>query len=101
MTHPWPVPEFNWMREMLRERHSVRKGPLFMRKILVLIGLLCGVFPADQTSSAQSKPDRAPRVIEQGKYTIHLLLHAIGTENYTVSQLGPNRTVMTTMSTSS
>jgi len=40
-------------------------------------------------------------MVEQGRYTRYLLLHSIGTENYTVSQLGPNRTVMTTTSTSS
>jgi imidazolonepropionase-like amidohydrolase len=68
-----------------------------MQKSLVLIGLLYVMFTADQTSPAQSKP----RIVEQGRYAIHLLLHPIGTEEYTVSQVGPNRTVMTTTSTSS
>jgi imidazolonepropionase-like amidohydrolase len=85
----------------VQEHHGLRKVTYFMRKSLVLIGLLCVVFTVDQTSPAQSNLHNAPRVIEQGKYTIHLLLHTIGTEDYTVSQLGTNRTVMTTTSTSS
>jgi imidazolonepropionase-like amidohydrolase len=40
-------------------------------------------------------------MVEQGRYTIYLLLHAIGTEDYTVSARGPNRTVMTTTYSSS
>src|ERR1700677_816789 len=72
-----------------------------MQKSLLLIGLLCVVFPADPALRAQSKPRTAVRMIEQGRYTRYLLLHSIGTENYTVSELGPNRTVMTTTSTAS
>src|SRR5271168_4148093 len=68
-----------------------------MQKSLVLIGVLFVMFTADQTSPAQSKP----RIVERGRYAIHLLLRPIGTEEYTVSQVGPNQTVMTTTSTSS
>jgi imidazolonepropionase-like amidohydrolase len=68
-----------------------------MQKSLVLIGLLCIVLTSDQTSPAQSKQ----HIVEQGRYTLHLLLHPIGIEDYTVSQAGPNRTVMNTTSTSS
>jgi imidazolonepropionase-like amidohydrolase len=68
-----------------------------MQKLFALIGLLCVVFTSDQRSPAQSKP----RIVEQGRYTLHLLLHPIGTEEYSVSQVGPNRTVMTTTATSS
>jgi imidazolonepropionase-like amidohydrolase len=82
-----------------------------MRKSLVLIGLLC-VFTADRALPAQSEPQAVqqskarvvhgkPLIVEQGRYTLHLLLHAIGTEDYTVSQSGPNRTAMITTSTSS
>jgi imidazolonepropionase-like amidohydrolase len=83
-----------------------------MQKSLVLICLLCVVFTADRALPAQSesqavqqsKPrvvQRSKPLVEQGRYTTHLLLHAIGTEDYTVSQLGPNRTSMITTSTSS
>jgi imidazolonepropionase-like amidohydrolase len=90
----------------------VRKVLYFMRKSLVLIGLLCVMFTADRALPAQSEPQvvqqskpRAvqgkPLIVEQGRYTLHLLLHTIGTEEYTVSRLGPNRTAMVTTSTSS
>jgi imidazolonepropionase-like amidohydrolase len=83
-----------------------------MRKSVVLIGLLCVMFTADRALPAQSEPQVVqqskprvvqgkPLIVEQGRYTLHLLLHAIGTEDYAVSRLGPNRTAMTTTSTSS
>lgn len=47
---------------------------------------------------------REPLVIEHGTYSIHLLLHAIGTEEYTVTQSSPGKPdnqVMTTTSSTS
>lgn len=40
-------------------------------------------------------------VVEHGTYKIHLLLHAIGTEEYTVVDVGSGRLVMNTQSASS
>lgn len=40
-------------------------------------------------------------IVEHGTYVMHLLLHAIGTEEYTVRESGPGALVMTTTSTSS
>lgn len=58
----------------------------------LLLGLvLAGVL------HAQSKP----LVVEHGTYKIHLLLHAIGTEEYTVVDVGSGRLVMNTKSASS
>ncbi|HWW96179.1 MAG TPA: hypothetical protein VNY74_00700, partial [Edaphobacter sp.] len=42
-----------------------------------------------------------PLVVEEGRYSIHLLLHKIGTESYTVTETAPGRRVMTTTSTTS
>jgi imidazolonepropionase-like amidohydrolase len=68
-----------------------------MRKNVALIGLLCVLCAAVTPTQAADKP----RIIEQGKYTVHLLLHPIGTEEYTVSELAPNRSALTTTSTTS
>lgn len=40
-------------------------------------------------------------MIEEGRYSVHLLLHTIGTESYTVTETAPGRQVMTTTSTTS
>ena len=67
-----------------------------MRKRLTLLcplSLLAILAPAQQ---------REPLVVEHGTYSIHLLLHAIGTEEYTVTQTSPDKPdnqVMTTTST--
>jgi imidazolonepropionase-like amidohydrolase len=49
-----------------------------------------------------AKAQREPLVVEHGTYSIHLLLHTIGTEEYTVTQSNPGKPdnqVMTTTST--
>jgi imidazolonepropionase-like amidohydrolase len=38
-------------------------------------------------------------MVEEGRYSVHLLLHTIGTESYTVTETTPGRMVMTTTST--
>jgi imidazolonepropionase-like amidohydrolase len=65
-----------------------------MRKSFALIGLLCVLFAAESPAHAAHKP----RIVEQGKYTVHLLLHPIGIEEYALSELGPNRSVLITTS---
>ena len=40
-------------------------------------------------------------MIEEGRYSVHLLLHTIGTESYTVTETAPGQQVMTTTSTTS
>lgn len=42
-----------------------------------------------------------PLVVEEGSYSIHLLLHKIGTEHYTVTETTPGHLEMMTTSTSS
>ena len=59
--------------------------------------LLCLLLSASSTLRAQ----RQPVIVEHGRYTIHLLLHPIGTEEYTVTASGPGRDTMTTVSTTS
>ena len=68
-----------------------------MRGSFVLGGLLCAVVGAGGMLQAQSKP----LIVEHGRYSIHLLLHTIGTEEYTVTDDGSGRSVMTTTSVSS
>ena len=69
-----------------------------MRKRLTLIGPLYLLATLAPAANAQ----REPLVVEHGTYSIHLLLHAIGTEEYTVTQSIPGKPdsqVMTTTST--
>ena len=40
-------------------------------------------------------------VIEHGRYTVHLLLHTIGAEEYTITQTGPEDRVLTSTTTTS
>jgi imidazolonepropionase-like amidohydrolase len=68
-----------------------------MRKRFVPATLLCLLFMRGGWLGAQNKP----LVVEEGRYSIHLLLHTIGTESYTVTETAPGRMVMTTESTSS
>lgn len=68
-----------------------------MRKSFVPVGLLCVWLSVGTTLRSESKP----LVVEHGTFSIHLLLHTIGTEEYTVTDLGSGRLVMTTTSTSS
>jgi imidazolonepropionase-like amidohydrolase len=68
-----------------------------MRTSFVPAGLLCLLFVGCASLRGQNKP----LVVEEGKYSIHLLLHTIGTESYTVTETAPGRLMMTTTSTSS
>jgi imidazolonepropionase-like amidohydrolase len=68
-----------------------------MRTSFVPAALLCLLFARGEWLGAQNKP----LMVEEGRYSIHLLLHTIGTESYTVTETAPGRMVMTTTSTSS
>jgi imidazolonepropionase-like amidohydrolase len=68
-----------------------------MRTSFVPAGLLGLLFVGGAPLRGQNKP----LVVEEGRYSIHLLLHTIGTESYTVTETAPGRLVMTTTSTSS
>ena len=68
-----------------------------MWKSFAPVGLLCVLLSVGTTLRSESKP----LVVEHGTFSIHLLLHTIGTEEYTVTDLGSGRLVMTTTSTSS
>ncbi len=68
-----------------------------MRKSFVPVGLLCVLFSVGTTLRSESMP----LVVEHGTFAIHLLLRTIGTEEYTVTDSGFGRLVMTTTSTTS
>jgi imidazolonepropionase-like amidohydrolase len=68
-----------------------------MRKIVARVGLVCLFFSSCSWLGAQQRP----LVVEEGSYSIHLLLHKIGTESYTVTETNPGHLEMTTTSTSS
>jgi len=68
-----------------------------MREIVARVGLLCLFFLSGSCLVAQEHP----LVVEEGSYSIHLLLHKIGTEHYTVTQTAPGHLEMVTTSTSS
>jgi imidazolonepropionase-like amidohydrolase len=71
-----------------------------MRKRTTLIGPLFLIATLAPAARAQS----TPIIVEHGTYSIHLLLHAIGTEEYTVTQptLGkPDSLIMNSTSTTS
>jgi imidazolonepropionase-like amidohydrolase len=71
-----------------------------MRKRLTL---LCPLYLLAMLAPAATA-QREPLVVEHGTYSIHLLLHAIGTEEYTVTQSSPGKPdnqVLTTTSTTS
>jgi imidazolonepropionase-like amidohydrolase len=68
-----------------------------MREIVVRGGVLC-VF---LLSSLGLRAQNHPLMVEEGSYSIHMLLHKIGTESYTVTELAPGHLEMTTSSTSS
>src|SRR5580698_11676894 len=70
---------------------------MFLRRCLSLFRPLCLLFVAVSFSRAQQKP----LLVEHGRYTVHLLLHAIGTEEYTVTEAHPGHSVMTTTWTAS
>ena len=50
-------------------------------------------------ASLCAETSHQPLMVEHGRYSIHLLLHAIGTEEYTVHDLGGGNLEMTTTST--
>ena len=68
-----------------------------MRTNFVRAALLFLLFVGGSRLNAQRKP----LMVEEGRYSIHLLLHTIGTETYTVTETAPGRQVMTTTSTTS
>ena len=81
-----------------------RRSLSYCVRALLLPAIACIFFLAGNWSSAQSRsvPPGQDTLIEHGSYTIHLLLHPIGTEEYAVRQTGgtgPNSLVMTTSST--
>jgi hypothetical protein len=75
----------------------IKKPLMFLRKSLGLIGVLGLLSAVLPTMRAQDKP----LIVEHGKYTVHMLLHAIGTEEYTVTEPRPGHFVMTTTWTAS
>jgi imidazolonepropionase-like amidohydrolase len=66
-----------------------------MRMSFVPAGVVCLLLAGGASVYGQNKPI----VVEQGRYSIHLLQHKIGTESYTVTETAPERLVMTTTST--
>ena len=70
---------------------------------MLLLAIACVALLSGNSSSAQVRrvPPAKDMLIEHGSYTIHLLLHPIGTEEYAIRQIGgtgPGRLVMTTSS---
>ncbi len=68
-----------------------------MQKSFVPAALLCLLFTGGGWLRGQNKP----LMVEEGRYSVHLLLHTIGTESYTVTETAPGQRVMTTTSTTS
>jgi imidazolonepropionase-like amidohydrolase len=68
-----------------------------MSKTPVSLSLIC----LSLIAFTQARAQRKPIIIEQGTYTIHMLLHTIGKEDYTVLDQGAGRSLMTITSTSS
>jgi imidazolonepropionase-like amidohydrolase len=75
----------------------LEKVLMFLRKRLDPIGVLCLLFAVLPTVWAQDRP----LIVEHGKYTVHLLLHAVGTEEYIVTEPRTGHFVMTTTWTAS
>ncbi|HWZ51270.1 MAG TPA: amidohydrolase family protein [Granulicella sp.] len=80
-----------------------------MRKNLGPLALLSLSVALAAPACAQRQPIRQPIVqpvgqpimVEQGRYSIHMLLRTIGTEEYTVTDEGAGRSVLSLTSTSS
>ena len=68
-----------------------------MRTSFVPAALLCLLFTGGGWLRGQNKP----LMVEEGRYSVHLLLHTIGTESYTVMETRPGQMVMATTSTTS
>src|SRR5271170_7475741 len=66
-----------------------------MRSSFVRAGLLCLLFVGGASMWGQKQA----LVVEEGRYSMHLLLHKIGAESYTVTETAPGQLVMTTNST--
>jgi imidazolonepropionase-like amidohydrolase len=66
-----------------------------------LLLLLLSLFATLTAPAPAQPPAQQPLVLEHGVYQVHLLLHAIGTEEYTITQQGTAgpRTLITTTST--
>jgi imidazolonepropionase-like amidohydrolase len=62
-----------------------------MRKTAVSLGLVLLSFAIAVPGPAQRKPIDA----DHGRYTVHLLLHAIGSEEYTVTDHGQEGSILT------
>ena len=62
-----------------------------MNPRVFFLGLLC------TASIGSLAAQRTPLVVEHGIYSVHLLLHAIGTEEYTVTQTARGRLTMTAL----
>ncbi len=63
-----------------------------MREYVLSVGIFIGLL----SGGASLFAERRPQVIEHGTYNVHLLLHAIGVEEYTVTEEAPDRLVMET-----
>jgi imidazolonepropionase-like amidohydrolase len=68
-----------------------------MRKML-LAAVAC-VLTALSLTSLRAQAAHQPLIVEHGRYTIHLLLHAIGTEEYTVTDESHGDLAMSVTST--
>ena len=66
-----------------------------MRSSFVRVGLLGLLFVGGASTWGQNQP----LGVEEGRYSIHLLLHEIGKESYSVTETAPGQLVMTTNST--
>lgn len=66
-----------------------------MRKSSVLLGLFCCFL----CLAASIKAESNRLVVEHGKYSVHLLLHTVGTEEYTVTESGGGDRELTSTST--
>jgi imidazolonepropionase-like amidohydrolase len=59
------------------------------------------LFSLSLLSGKCARAEHKPVLIEQGKYTVHMLLHPIGTEEYTLTDQGAGRSIMTVTETTS
>ena len=74
---------------------SIGKDRIRMPRRFASLFLVCLLL------AAVSRAEDRPLVIEHGRYTVHLLLHTIGAEEYTISQTGPEDRVLTSVTTTS
>lgn len=62
-----------------------------MREYVLSAGIVLGLLSAGPVLA-----EHPPLMIEHGTYNVHLLLHSIGVEEYTVMGASPDRLVMQT-----